>query len=263
MPCLRIAYDGSHFFGSQRQPDLRTVENDILDVLIKTGYIKDTSELDVFRMASRTDKGVSARQNLLNIVCGKDSDLVANNRLDRMNDLLNDIWITGYSPQEFHGKVDKTYHYHLINDDFGKENITLLCKVFSGTHDFSAFSKINPAKEPVRVIDIDFLYGDDVITLQFKGRGFLWQMCRRIANAFIMNLNGELGMEDIISMLENRTSAKIKPASPLNLILYGMDSDLHLEEVKSGFESMYNHYEDKRSRAILEKRISSYMLPGL
>ena len=38
---FKVAYDGTCFFGSQRQPELRTVEGDVLQVLEDTGAIDD------------------------------------------------------------------------------------------------------------------------------------------------------------------------------------------------------------------------------
>jgi len=56
---VKFAYDGRKYFGFARQPNLKTIEGEILTVLIRNGLIDDviTSQ---FRYTSRTDKGVSA-----------------------------------------------------------------------------------------------------------------------------------------------------------------------------------------------------------
>ena len=38
---LKIAYIGTHFHGFQRQPDVRTVEEELIYHLRKLGYIDD------------------------------------------------------------------------------------------------------------------------------------------------------------------------------------------------------------------------------
>src|SRR5438309_11383196 len=56
---LKIAYDGRAFFGSQRQPDRRTVEGACLVALQAAKTPKDSQE-SFFRSASRTDAGPGA-----------------------------------------------------------------------------------------------------------------------------------------------------------------------------------------------------------
>src|SRR5438093_11966707 len=56
---LKIAYDGSAFFGHQRQPDRRTVEGECLAAL-RAGKILQNARESFFRSASRTDRGGSA-----------------------------------------------------------------------------------------------------------------------------------------------------------------------------------------------------------
>ena len=36
---LKFAYNGQNFYGYARQPNLRTVEGEIIDLLVETGYI--------------------------------------------------------------------------------------------------------------------------------------------------------------------------------------------------------------------------------
>ncbi len=65
---LRIAYDGTAFYGFQRQPDVRTVEGgELIRVLSKLGgVISDAGGSSNFKGASRTDRGgVSAFFNVV------------------------------------------------------------------------------------------------------------------------------------------------------------------------------------------------------
>jgi len=256
MPCLRIAYDGSSFSGSQRQPNGNTVENSIIDSMIDMGAIENTSELEMFRMASRTDRGVSARENLLNVaIAGK--DLSRNNILKRLNNALSSVWITGFSSQSHSRPIEKTYNYYLMNRGYDQGALNELCDIFSGTNNYSSFSKHNPQKDPVRTITVDYFINDYAVVLSFKGMGFLWQMCRRIASAFIMNLKGDLGIEDMRAMLYEGASSNIASADPLNLVLAKIDCGLVFEPVNSGIEHMKDHYAMKGERALLDHAIYS------
>ena len=63
---LKIAYIGTHFHGFQRQPDVRTVEEELIYHLRKLGYIDDL-KASRFRIAGRTDAGVHSLGNVIKI----------------------------------------------------------------------------------------------------------------------------------------------------------------------------------------------------
>ena len=77
---VKFAYDGRKFYGFARQPRLKTVEENILNILVENGFIKDPKESH-FRSASRTDKGVSALGNVIafNTDSSKESESSAGN----------------------------------------------------------------------------------------------------------------------------------------------------------------------------------------
>jgi len=251
MPCLRIAYDGRHFSGSQRQLDVRTVEGDIIDALKDADYMNDIDDLEVFRMASRTDKGVSARENLLNIVHKGRKDLTKNNRLKRVNSILRNVWITGISEGQYVPPLYKEYHYFTKMSDFDEDLLDRICATFSGSHNFKHFSKYDPRKETVREIEMDHVNGEGLLTLVFRGRGFLWQMCRRVASATMSCLDGNIELCEIESMLRGVSDTKVQPAPPENLVLYSIRSEIELDDIESGISSMKEHYDNEISNSLV------------
>ena len=68
---LKFAYDGEPFYGYARQPNLKTVEGEIINTLIKNKFINNPKN-SVFRSASRTDKGVSSFGNTVAFNTEKD-----------------------------------------------------------------------------------------------------------------------------------------------------------------------------------------------
>ena len=54
---LKLGYIGSNFYGFQRQPNLRTVEDELIYHLEKLNYIDNPKE-NHFRVSGRTDRGV-------------------------------------------------------------------------------------------------------------------------------------------------------------------------------------------------------------
>ena len=61
---LKIAYDGTRFHGYARQPNVRTVEGEILHSLRRAKLLDDPRAAR-FEGASRTDRGVSALGNVI------------------------------------------------------------------------------------------------------------------------------------------------------------------------------------------------------
>ena len=73
---LKFYYIGKEkYYGSQRQPDFLTIEDELIDVLKKRKYIKDIETSD-FQVASRTDRYVSARCSVFSMITNKDPILM-------------------------------------------------------------------------------------------------------------------------------------------------------------------------------------------
>jgi tRNA pseudouridine38-40 synthase len=114
---LKFGYEGTHFSGFQRQPDIRTVEGDIREALFRLE--KDMGERGrrqrgtpdegnpfSYRYASRTDKGVSALGNVL--VLRSDTapsgGPAPESLITYLNDSLENITFHGYD------EVDETFN---------------------------------------------------------------------------------------------------------------------------------------------------------
>lgn len=62
--CMLMGYAGANYYGMQRNPDVNTIEEELLKVLFKNKLINEDgfkqSQNINFQRAARTDKGVSA-----------------------------------------------------------------------------------------------------------------------------------------------------------------------------------------------------------
>ena len=105
---VKFAYDGKDFHGYARQPQLETVEGEIIKALIKHGFIEDTEDSS-FRSASRTDKGVSA---LCNVVAFN-TDASKRRILQELSEEFTDIIPYGTKDvdQDFYPRYARYRHY--------------------------------------------------------------------------------------------------------------------------------------------------------
>ena len=136
---LKIAYIGTHFHGFQRQPDVRTVEEELIYHLRKLGYIDDL-KASRFRIAGRTDAGVHSLGNVISFQSEKE---VRVNQIN--NSLPDDIQIIAWAPVRFGFKPRyaqmRWYRYILFEENLDMDLLRQTAEVFKGTHNFTNFTK--------------------------------------------------------------------------------------------------------------------------
>ena len=258
MLALRIAYDGSLFHGSQRQPHGQTVEDTLISRLCAVDAANHASP-PALRLVSRTDRGVSARESFAFLALDKDI-LLAHNRLERMNAMDGGLWITGLGEGTYSPPYHKEYRYFLPPDVCRGERLEEACALFSGTHDFASFSRHNPEKTTIRTVSLSLDDSTGHPALVFGGTGFLWQMCRRIAYACIGIARGNLQIEQIASLLTHPTKRKI-PAAPADfLLLTRVDVPFQCTDLLSGLTAMATYYTAAFERQAALSALSKYLL---
>ncbi|MEA1983972.1 MAG: tRNA pseudouridine(38-40) synthase TruA [Campylobacterota bacterium] len=227
---LTIAYNGTHFFGSQLQSETpNTINGQLQKALVQLG-------IDSKVVASgRTDKGVHASGQ----VCHIDlppfwSDTLKLKRV--LNEMLpSSIHIKTLKTvsQEFHaryGAKKRTYRYIIKEGEsnpFEADFVTFLkktdyemleknIKLFVGEHDFSNFMKTgSDTKSPIRIIYKAFTYKcNGAIILNFQANGFLRSQIRLMVGALL-----ELNATQIEEMLQVKKEYKNRPAPPNGLYL--------------------------------------------
>jgi tRNA pseudouridine38-40 synthase len=261
MLALRVAYDGSSYHGSQRQPHHPTVEGELLHAFWKTSFLPRGEVPSLFRFASRTDKGVSARENIL-FIGGETGSLFRHNELRRMTKHLEDIWITGYTTTPYRPPYMKEYHDHLGIGEYPIPLLNALCSVFSGTHDFSRFCRVRGSKSPQRTLSMTFRMEHGDTCLIFRGPGFLWQMCRRIASSFYAVWEGDMHIDDVVEMLREPDGHKMPPAPASQLLLYSVDVKAPFHDYVPAQERMHEYYEKKVNASLARYHVALDVLNG-
>ena len=237
---LKIAYLGEKFHGFANQPQLKTVEGDILGALKKIGYTERVYP------ASRTDKGVSALSNVIKVALEKD-DIC---RI--LTALLEDIWVYGYSLEEWNPRHCLKHYIYFVPCTYEKNDLKKCCTLFSGVHDFSSFTR-GVYSNTVKEIEVFYEVKGSVTLLHFRGKSFLWEMIRRCVTGMKLYLSGKKTEKDLTHMLEGK-SEKIPAAPAENLVLIELEGgqpflldQFSLERMRKEFYSRFEWYTLKRA----------------
>ena len=228
---LTVAYDGSRFFGGERQPDKDTIQGKLEAVLSQLGG----APVEVIG-AGRTDAGVHARAMTANVFL--DTDQTPEAIRDYCNRYLPDaIAVREVKPcaERFHARykaVGKTYRYTCfvgpVKPVFDRKYVTMLDYVpdvaameqaaiyLTGEHDFAAFCG-NPKmkKSTVRTVDsILIARQKDRLTFTFHGDGFLQNMVRIMVGTLLEVGRGYWPPEEVAAILESRDRKRAGPTAP-------------------------------------------------
>ena len=228
---LTVAYDGSRFFGWERQPDKDTIQGKLEAVLSQL----DGAPVEVIG-AGRTDAGVHARAMTANVFLNTDQTPEAIR--DYCNRYLPDaIAVREVKPcaERFHARykaVGKTYRYTCfvgpVKPVFDRKYVTMLDYVpdvaameqaaiyLTGEHDFAAFCG-NPKmkKSTVRTVDsILIVRQKDRLTFTFHGDGFLQNMVRIMVGTLLEVGRGYWPPEEVAAILESRDRKRAGPTAP-------------------------------------------------
>lgn len=222
---LKFAYDGSSFYGFQRQPDKRTVEGSLVTALSKVGAIRSSRECG-YRRSSRTDRGVSALGNIVSFT----TTFEVSQLCPAVNSELEDVW--AYAAVEvsetFNPRAAKQrwYRYHLPKSGQDKKLISELAGRFVGVHDFSGYAR-KDKRNPMRKIDsIDVSDAGMFHIIDFRAESFLWNMVRRIVWMVNEGSSGRMPL-DVIGPSPSKRPVRVGLAPPEYLVL--MDIDCGIE----------------------------------
>lgn len=253
---LKIGYIGTNFHGFQRQPNLRTVEEELIYHLRKLDYIDDLKK-SRFRIAGRTDAGVHSLGNVISFQSEKE---VRVNEIN--NSLPDDIQILASAPVRYAFKPRyaqmRQYRYMLFQD-LDVDKLNEVAEIFKGTHNFTNFTK-RFQKTTTRTIDdikISKVSLDDYHKKEFPnlhdtlspifvdiyGESFLWNMVRKMMRVFVDVATDKMDIGQVEKLLnpgEDEPRAYIKVMEPEYLILMDIQYD--------GIKFRYDDYACERFR---------------
>lgn len=226
-----FSYDGSSFYGYERQPKLKTVQGSIEEILTDINNNKKVT----ISSSGRTDKGVHALQQVAHF------DLDVNVSLYGLKKALNkrlegNVYIKSIEPinNDFHARydvLDKTYVYYINTNDYDvfkrnyvyqynkeldvdKMKDSINC--FLGEHDFRSFCKDEKEKENcvrcIKNVSLDVI--DDLIIIRFTADGFLRKMVRNMVGVLVEIGSGKKNKDYILNLLNSCGSIKCGKGVP-------------------------------------------------
>jgi tRNA pseudouridine38-40 synthase len=239
---LTIAYDGTGYFGWQRQVDKPTIQ----------GTIEERIEMMVRKPisligAGRTDAGVHALHQVANFRVSSPitpaTFLRALNSLVPENILIKDA---EYAPFDFHARYhakSKVYEYRIHNErlqspflrhyawhiphSLDLQAMQECLEVVEGTHDFSYFCpaqdrKIDPVRRMIQA-SLKIREGN-LLIFDFEANGFLRHMVRNIMGTIVKVGLGEMSAVRFAEILESKDPEHPGAKAP--------PSGLYLKDVK-------------------------------
>jgi tRNA pseudouridine38-40 synthase len=248
-----LAYDGTHFLGSQRQAASRTIQGELEKALHKLGWLGKTVYL-----AGRTDTGTHASGQVAAF------DLDWGHGIDDLHKALNTNLPHDMAVREvrlvedtFHPRFDassRRYCYRLfcasVRDPLRERyawriwpavtDLTGFAAIWRGTHDFAAFGSPPRIKgSTVRtVLSAKWTKNGDEWTFDILANAFLFHMVRKLVYVQIAVGQGRLQMETLVQALGNdpglggenrdeahsRIPASLAPACGLTLVEVNYDN---------------------------------------
>ncbi len=235
---LGVEYDGSQFFGWQRQIDDNTIQQNVERAV---SAVADT-ELSV-QAAGRTDTGVHATEQILHFDCQRERDLKAwvmgvNTHLPHSVSIL---WAKEMSA-DFHARFSaesRRYRYVILNrssrpalmhkkvtwifHDLNVDDMQQAALSLVGRHDFTSYRAVAcQAKSPVRTVhQIKIEQRNQFILMDIHADGFLHHMVRNIAGVLISIGKGEQDVswsKQVLDTRDRSLGGVTAPAAGLYLV---------------------------------------------
>ncbi len=232
---LTLAYDGTDFFGSQRQAKRRTVQGELEKALCRLGWTGRS-----ILMAGRTDTGVHATGQVA--ACDLDWSHSNDDLVRALNAALPADMVVRQARMahaKFHPRFDaisRRYRYRLfcqpLRDPLRERfawrvwpsisggALAGTAKPFLGMHDFSAFgSPTTPRGGTVRTVTKAewSQTEEDEWHFEVQADAFLYRMVRRLVLVQVAVAQGKASVDAIAHSLAQQASAGRRSPTPAGL----------------------------------------------
>ncbi len=218
---LGIEYDGSRYYGWQRQPHALSVQQKVEEAVSKVA----NTPIQI-HAAGRTDTAVHATEQIVHFDCSvmRDNKAWVMGTNTYLPDSISILWAKQVD-EKFHARFSATsrrYRYVILNRAtrpailYGKvtwvykllnhEHMSQAAQCLIGEQDFSSYRALTcQAKSPIRTVhDLSVTRQGEFIFVDVHADGFLHHMVRNIAGVLIEIGAGEQTIDWANTILEHR-----------------------------------------------------------
>lgn len=237
-----LQYEGTRYQGWQRQESSENTIQGKLEVLLG----KMCGEKVELQGSGRTDAGVHALGQTANF--HTNCSLRTEEMVNYMNQYLpEDIAVISAQemPERFHSRLhakSKCYRYQVINsaipdvfrrryalevvEPLNLDAMRLAAGALCGEHDFKAFTSSKKGRKSTvrRIEEIDIKQEGKLVSITFRGNGFLYHMVRILTGTLLEVGMGRKSPADIPALIAARDREKagyLVPAKGLTLVEVG------------------------------------------
>ena len=235
---IELAYDGTNYFGWGKQPDRRTIQEEVENALSTISQVKIDSVV-----AGRTDAGVHAIGQVIHVDVPEDlkiEDLVF--KLNRILDQDIRIHKIDLAEPGFHARFSalrRHYVYKIVDDNqvvaplmrldvapwYRTLDLDLMnqaSQLLLGENDFFAFCKFRESSTTIRTLErFDWMRNEDgVLVANVIADAFCYSMVRNLVGAVACVGEGRFPPSWITSVLANAeriSDGMVFPARGLTL----------------------------------------------
>jgi tRNA pseudouridine38-40 synthase len=266
MRAYRVAYDGRPYNGFQRQPDVPTVEGELLDGLARLGVGDGRSDPPPgYAAAGRTDAGVSAVAQTVAFDAPDWLSAAAFN-----SELPGDVraWASAAVPEDFHAThdaVERAYTYYLHAPGADDALATEALAALTGRRDFH---NLTPDEEgTVRELEGDLNRDGDFLVVELRAGGFARQLVRRVVGLLADICRGDAPRSKIDRVLAPEPLSGpegVAPAPAYPLVLTDVTyPGVTFEPDTEAVGSARDVFADLRSERRTAARVAGHVLDGL
>jgi tRNA pseudouridine38-40 synthase len=268
----RLAYDGRPFHGFQRQPDVATVEDALLDALVELDLLgpgegRSRPTPPGYAAAGRTDAGVSA---LAQTVAFAAPAWLSPAALDGALPRSVRAWADAAVAEEFHATHDATrrryvYHLHAPPDRTDDTRLRAVADRLAGEHDLHNLTP--DERGTVRSLSIDVERAGAFLVVRVAAGGFARQLVRRLVGLLDEAGRGVAGPDRIDRVLgpepvDGPEGVAPAPAEPLVLVDVAYP-DVCFERDADAVARAVAAFGERRRRALARGRALGAVRDGL
>jgi tRNA pseudouridine38-40 synthase len=219
---IDLAYDGTNYAGWAKQPDQRTIQEEI-----ETALAKITQSPIETVVAGRTDAGVHASGQVIHVDVPENSEI--KELVFKLNRMLDeDIRILKVTVMDkaFHARfsaTERSYTYTILDGNqvvsplhrlgvapwyrsLDVEILNSASALLLGNHDFAAFCKFREGATTIRNLKSFNWTRDDAgyLIADIAANAFCYSMVRNLVGAVVCVAEGRNNLEWISAMLANK-----------------------------------------------------------